>query len=130
VIRGFVFAAATAVLPVADSAAEPGADGDVQAGRGRLVYGSHCAVCHGPALEGGSAAALASAGFRERWRGLTVDDLVHVIGTQMPWGNPGILSSAEVLDVTGHLLRANGFAPGMASLPADAAERKRMVLDW
>lgn len=129
-IRSFVIAAAAAVLPVADSAAGQGAVDDVDAGRGRLVYGNHCAACHGASLEGGSATALASAGFRERWRGLTVDDLVHVIGTQMPWGNPGILSPAQVLDVTTHLLRANGSAPGMTSLPADAAERQRMVLDW
>lgn len=99
-------------------------------GRGSALYAVHCAACHGPALEGGSAVALSGEGFRQRWRGLSADDLYHVVRSQMPWGNPGLLSDSQGRDVTIHILRNNAHPLGLLELPAEAAARARMVLEW
>ncbi|MEI7970244.1 MAG: cytochrome c [Betaproteobacteria bacterium] len=94
-----------------------------QADRGERLYAGHCAVCHGARLEGASATALSGATFDARWpgSGLTVDDLLYIVQTQMPWGDPGRLTRNQYLDIVAHLLAANGYPGGPAGLPTDAA---------
>jgi polar amino acid transport system substrate-binding protein len=88
-----------------------------QLAAGAALYERVCASCHGPALKGGAAMALAGNAFDSRWRlrGRTVGDLYYVISTQMPAGEPGKLSTSEYLDVVAFVLHSNGY-PGAADL--------------
>ena len=68
-------------------------------------------------------ALISGATFDARWpgSGLTVDDLLYIVQTQMPWGDPGRLTRNQYLDIVAHLLAANGYPGGPAGLPTDAA---------
>jgi S-disulfanyl-L-cysteine oxidoreductase SoxD len=98
-----------------------------QAGRGKTLYGAHCASCHGDHLEGtndpysaqlspGKGRALAGPYFQADYRGQSLRHLSDRIRVTMPFGNPGILTRAEVLDITAYILSANGFPDGSTEL--------------
>ena len=119
-----VTALLAACLGIAPAGAQtPDYWGHGQADRGAQLYAAHCAACHGPHLEGASATALSGPTFDTRWRGpgLTVDDLLYIVQTQMPWGDPGHLTRGQYLDIVAHLLAANGYPGGAADLPDDPA---------
>ena len=65
-----------------------------QADRGRDLYTSDCASCHGRALDDGTAPALAGEQFVRSWGrpGRTLDDLFYITRTTMPEGEGGTLS--------------------------------------
>src|SRR5271157_4911170 len=60
-----------------------------QADRGKALYNSSCAACHGDQLNGGETApALVGGEFLSNWNGLTVGQLFDRIRTSMPPGTP------------------------------------------
>ena len=51
----------------------------------------------------------------------TAGDLMNVISTTMPEGNPGSLSSREYVDILAFLLRLNDYPAGEEELPSDSS---------
>lgn len=96
--------------------------GDAQAQRGNVLYERHCSVCHGARLEGGSAVPLRAPVFRARWSHEThsLDDLLYIVRTQMPYGEPNKLSKLEYLDIVAFILKVNDYPGGGADLPLDS----------
>ncbi|MFN0037953.1 MAG: c-type cytochrome [Burkholderiales bacterium] len=98
--------------------------GGDQAARGERLYETHCSTCHGSMLEGKSSVPLAGESFRARWsdEGHTLDDLLYIVRTQMPYGEPGKLTKAQYLDIVAFLLKANAYPGGGEDLPLDPEE--------
>ena len=121
-------AALALTAPACGAGDEPGWYAAAQATRGAAVYAAHCAACHGAGLQGGSAAPLGPPALDDRWAGLPLADLLHVVRTQMPWGAPGSLTSQAYLDVTAFLLAASGYPAGESPLVDDPAQLAPRVL--
>ena len=119
-----VFAAAlVGVLAVGSVHAADGAYTDAQAQSGERVYAEHCAGCHGVKLEGkGNIPALSGRDFLQRCddNGHTVDDLLFIMRSFMPYNEPGKLSKQQYADIMAYLLKVNGFAAGTKVLSAAA----------
>jgi mono/diheme cytochrome c family protein len=96
--------------------------GDRQSQIGESLYQTHCSECHGGDLQGKSAVALVGAGFLARWshEEHSVDDLLYIVRTQMPYGEPNKLPKSEYLDIVTFLLKANQFPGGGEDLPLDS----------
>ncbi len=78
------------------------------ADRGRTLYATNCASCHGAALTGGeSAPPLAGAEFLANWSNQPVTALVERIRTTMPAGAPGTLSREVCTAIAQYLIGAN-----------------------
>jgi S-disulfanyl-L-cysteine oxidoreductase SoxD len=91
-----------------------------QAGRGKQVYDTQCATCHGKVLEGAVGPLLTGDGFLTAWSGKPMTDLVDKIHKTMPLQAPGTLTRPQALDVTAYILQFAKFKTGSAEL-ADAA---------
>ncbi len=92
-----------------------------QAAQGAALYAQHCAVCHGPDLNGGPfGPALAGEAFQARWGGAPLDELFDYLRASMPPAAPGGLDAAGYAALLAHQLEANGAAAGDAALPGDA----------
>jgi quinoprotein glucose dehydrogenase len=88
-----------------------------QADRGAVVYGKECASCHGDGLTGiDEAPALVGSTFLSNWNGQTVGDLVDLTRKSMPKDSENTLTRQQYVDVTTHVLRANGFPAGTTEL--------------
>src|SRR4029077_8084406 len=79
---------------------------------GRALFQARCASCHGTDLGGGEGPQLAGANFIVAWGTRTARELVNVIRTTMPPGNPGSLDDAAAINLSAFILAANGDAPG------------------
>jgi S-disulfanyl-L-cysteine oxidoreductase SoxD len=90
-----------------------------QAARGASVYLQHCALCHGPTLQGTDGPPLTGVEFAGNWNGLTLDALADRIRTTMPPETPGKLSPQERADVIAYILSSARFPAGAAELPRD-----------
>jgi cytochrome c len=102
-----------------------------QAGRGEKAYKLACGYCHKDNLGGGffddgtgRAPALAGprafdSSFAERWRGVTVGEMLIEIGTTMPQQDPGSLPPETYVDILSFLLSKNDVPAGTSELPAD-----------
>ncbi|QGY79246.1 PQQ-binding-like beta-propeller repeat protein [Sphingorhabdus lacus] len=118
----FVGGTVIAFLPVS---AEPPVQADSslfsedQATRGKVVYASHCAVCHGFELTGGGGSpTLKGPDFLFGWSRKSTKDLVDYISVNMPPGQGRSLSGQEYEDVAAYILGANGFRAGQSPLTA------------
>lgn len=103
---------------------------DAQAARGKTAYTTHCAACHGDALEGVSAPPLTGSRFLERWREGTLDGIYGFIRERMPFGKaPGStrISDGEYLDIVTYLLKLNGYPAGPSDLTLDRAGKIMLV---
>src|SRR5437899_1281189 len=79
-----------------------------QADRGKAIYTSACAGCHGDTLEGsGQIPPLAGSEFLDNWKGRTLADLFDKMKTTMPADAPGKLSNDENIDLIAFLLSFN-----------------------
>jgi alcohol dehydrogenase (cytochrome c) len=98
-----------------------------QATRGEAVYREACAACHGAALTGGNAPALAGPAFARSWGDprVTLDDLFFIIRTTMPPAGSTAISAADKAAVFAHILRENGYEPGATPVSADTAQLAR-----
>jgi PQQ-dependent dehydrogenase (methanol/ethanol family) len=101
-----------------------------QADRGSAVYATQCAFCHGQGLEGATSTPLAGARFMTKWGDgkHSVDDLLFVTRTQMPYGAAGTLTSRQYVDVVAFILENNGYRAGSKELVANAPSLKRTMI--
>lgn len=98
-----------------------------QADEGARIYAVRCAMCHGARLEGTAEIPGLTGRFVANWAGRPLGDLYGYVSKAMPQPAPGSLSAQDNARLTAFMLRANGYAPGSAPLPADAAELKRRL---
>lgn len=98
---------------------------DAQAERGRQLYATHCAECHGVNLEGGLHRALAGERFWTTWQNTTVERLLAYVSANMPHSEDGslkgTLGSAVYADTVAHILRVNQFPAGSSELTLASA---------
>lgn len=110
-----------------------------QAIQGKALYNSKCATCHGEALKGGSAPALAGLDFAASWGAddaaldwaesqRTVDDLDFIVRTTMPKGAAGTLQPAEYSAILAYMLQQNGYEAGSTPLRAGSPRLKQAAL--
>ena len=93
----------------------------------RFLY--NCATCHGQNLVSATyGTPLAGPYFDGKWRGQSVGALFQYAHDHMPPSRPGALPDATYADITAYVLATNGFAPGAAELPADAATLNTMTI--
>jgi mono/diheme cytochrome c family protein len=94
---------------------------DAQASRGRDIYASTCAPCHGGGLEGlEMAPPLSGISFGQNWNGQPLQSL-HDRIVAMPPQTPGIVSADEAADVLSFILQRARIPAGDADLTADRA---------
>ena len=93
-----------------------------QAERGKAVYATSCAMCHGETLVGIDVAPpLVGSAFLNNWNSTSAGDLFTRIHDTMPLNNPGTLSGRSVADVEAYMFQANGFPAGTVELPSNPA---------
>lgn len=93
---------------------------EAQAKRGDAVYIEHCAICHGPDMDGkDDAPALAGAEFANNWLDLSIAALYERVRTTMPQASPGSLTRPQVADVLAAILKKGKYPAGAAELPPD-----------
>lgn len=101
-----------------------------QADRGRALYNSSCASCHGDQLGGGEIAPpLAGGEFLSNWNGLTVGQLFDRTRTGMPPGSPGKVTRDAKLDIIAYILSYNRFPAGERELPSQTAMMNTIRID-
>jgi mono/diheme cytochrome c family protein len=102
-----------------------------QAQRGEQVFNTNCSYCHRQDLSGGffdngdgRAPALAGphafdSSFSDRWKNLTIGDMVAAIAGTMPQPKPASLPLEAYVDVVSYLLLKNEVPAGQTELPLD-----------
>jgi mono/diheme cytochrome c family protein len=105
-----------------------GAFTEASALRGEALYMERCANCHGQNLVSvvAEAPTLTAPGFRFTWVGKTMGERFERIRATMPFGNPGILSDQEYLDIIAYILKFNGYPTGDQELAPDVATLARI----
>jgi mono/diheme cytochrome c family protein len=84
-----------------------------QATAGRTAYDRSCASCHLDSLQGSAEAPpLAGVDFMRVWGRRATRELLEVIKTSMPFGDPGSLRDETYKEIVAFLLQANEVAPG------------------
>jgi mono/diheme cytochrome c family protein len=91
-----------------------------QAARGREIYITQCAECHGNALEGASGPPLVGDSFLSSWSARPLSNLVDKIQKTMPFNTPGSLSRPQSTDLAAYMLQSIKYPPGDVEL-TDAA---------
>jgi mono/diheme cytochrome c family protein len=110
-------------------ALQDGVFSDLQASRGRTLYGQRCAGCHGPALEGAQAPPLVGEGFTAKFRTEPLSALFIQIRYAMPPEGTagGELTSPQAADLVAHILESNGFAAGTSDFDGAGAENSQIA---
>jgi mono/diheme cytochrome c family protein len=101
-----------------------------QARRGEELCAQECASCHGAELTGNDEApALAGPAFLANWDGLTVGDLAERVRRTMPPNKLGRLTRQQIVDILGHMLKANGFPAGKTELDPKTEPLKQIRIE-
>ncbi len=91
-----------------------------QATLGAAGYEAYCASCHGAGLTGGAGGPeLSGEAFITRWGGQPSSALIQLISTSMPPGGAPGLAPMDYVNITAHILDANGVASGSRPLTAN-----------
>jgi cytochrome c len=113
---------------------------ETQAQRGEQLFKSECSYCHRDDLSGGffdngtgRAAALAGArafgsSFDERWKDLTVGDMVATIAATMPQQRPTSLTVQAYVDIVSYLLAKNQIPEGKTELPIEVDKLMQVAI--
>jgi mono/diheme cytochrome c family protein len=123
----YIVAGSGSMVPAAQPATPRESYTTVQADRGQAAYAERCASCHGKALEGGLAPALAGTDFAAVWSGRPVSEFASKIQNTMPADQPGTLTAAQVADIVAHVLRAARFPAGRNELAAQQEALKDLA---
>jgi S-disulfanyl-L-cysteine oxidoreductase SoxD len=111
-----------------------------QARRGEQVFKSECSYCHrddlaGGFLDDGVERAPALAGPRafgsslvERWKDLTLTDMVATIAATMPQPKPASLTLQAYVDLVGYLFSKNNIPAGRQELPPEADSLGQLLI--
>jgi cytochrome c len=111
-----------------------------QARRGEQVFKSECGYCHradltGGFLDDGVGRAPALAGPRafgsslaERWKDLTIGDMVATIAATMPRQKPASLTVQAYVDVVSYLFSKNDIPAGSRELPVDVETLGQLLI--
>jgi quinoprotein glucose dehydrogenase len=89
-----------------------------QAGRGKAIFATTCAACHGADLSGGNGPALKGEVFANHWMEGSLDALFARVKSMPP--NRANLGGSAYLDLLAYLLDANAFPAGAQELNAEA----------
>ena len=98
-----------------------------QAGRGKVVYETHCSVCHRSDLSGGEARPLVGAKFWESWGEDDLSSLFDVIRQRMPASAPHSLGDGTYVDILAYVLERNDFPAGVHELTAGSISGIQVV---
>jgi mono/diheme cytochrome c family protein len=102
-----------------------------QAARGEAIYVKHCERCHTPdKVPAGKkpGAAIFGDKFFENWADKTLGEMFDTILNTMPSDGTAVLTVDQALDVTAHLLKANGFPDGPAPLKNDETMKTAVIV--
>jgi mono/diheme cytochrome c family protein len=100
-----------------------------QADRGKAVFGTNCAACHGDKLEGGtSGPELSGPGFTGGYTNGDAMALFNKISQDMPSSAPGTLMPEQYADVMAYVLNVNKYPAGKTDLPKDGAGLKAVKM--
>lgn len=101
-----------------------------QVSRGKKLYASACAKCHGAKLEGVTAPALTGPSFAPAGNShLTIGGIFGYMSTNMPADRPGKLKPQDYADIMAFLLNSNGYRPKAEKLTADVAKASATPLN-
>jgi mono/diheme cytochrome c family protein len=101
-----------------------------QAERGKQLYPSRCAQCHGDELVSDSdAPSLTAQAFRYSWHQKTIAERFERIRTTMPPGGAGSLSDQEYLDVVAYILQFNKYPAGAQELAPEKSLLEKIVIE-
>jgi len=107
----------------------PGFD-HAQVTHGKTLYGSSCAKCHGPELQGLNAPALKGPAFAPAANAkLTIGGIYTYMATNMPADRPGKLKDQDYADIMAFLLFSNGYSAGSSKMTAESAKASTTPLN-
>jgi S-disulfanyl-L-cysteine oxidoreductase SoxD len=122
ILRGAaVFLAVLSAVPVAAEPRKTVWDGVFtaeQAVRGKTMFATTCAACHGADLSGGNGPALKGEVFVNHWMEGSLDALFARVKSMPP--NRANLGGSAYVDLVAFLLDANAFPAGAQELNAEA----------
>lgn len=122
-------AGAATTTALASKAVQDGVYTARQADRGKDLYKSQCAACHGASLSGGTAPVLEGTAFQTKWKEKTLADLFTLIKTRMPLTKPGSLTAQQTADLIAFILQTNKYKAGNSLLPPDAKALSDIAFD-
>jgi mono/diheme cytochrome c family protein len=100
-----------------------------QAERGKMVFATACAACHGDKLEGGAAGpTLSGPDFTNGYKDGSAGALLNKISQDMPSNAPGSLEPQQYADVFAYVLSVNKYPAGQAEAPKDPAALKTVKM--
>jgi len=96
-----------------------------QAERGKMVYSTTCAGCHGEKADGGAAGpTLTGPDFTNGYKDGSAGALLNKISQDMPSNAPGSLDAQQYADVFAYILSINKYPAGETEAPKDPAALK------
>jgi cytochrome c len=135
-----IAALGAAAAPPQNATVWDGIYSGAQARRGEEVYKRSCGYCHRDDLSGGffdngvgRTPALAGprafdSSFVERWKNMTMAEMVATVAATMPQQEPASLSAQAYVDVVCYLLSKNDVRAGQTDLPTDVEALQHVVI--